>query len=94
MPTTTLTSSLPTIFHEVIEVMFSSQPVILGKRRMVLLVIDFFSLEFQGLSTSDANSLLLKAADQSEQWNTIVSGIVLNVCKSPWLSCIGNHACG
>ncbi|KAJ6202096.1 tetratricopeptide repeat domain-containing protein, partial [Bipolaris maydis] len=38
--------------------------------------------EFQGLSTSDASSLLLKAAGQSEPWDTVVSGIALKITKA------------
>ncbi|KAI1510557.1 Tetratricopeptide repeat domain-containing protein [Pyrenophora tritici-repentis] len=38
--------------------------------------------EFQGLSTSDASSLLLKAAGQSEPWDTVVSSIALKIAKA------------
>ncbi|KAL1798238.1 hypothetical protein ACET3X_002275 [Alternaria dauci] len=38
--------------------------------------------EFQGLSTSDASSLLLKAAGQSEPWDTGVSSIALSIAKA------------
>jgi len=38
--------------------------------------------EFQGLSTSDASSLLLKAAGQSEPWDTVVSSIALSIAKA------------
>lgn len=38
--------------------------------------------EFQGLSTSDASSLLLKAAGQTEPWDTVVSNIALSIAKA------------